>query len=181
MNMKANGMGAASLNALLDEIAAERARQDAKWGALGPDDDERTRRMLGATKDLEAAKSLARYWQDTNDTAARQGAITWQGILLEEVFEALAEPDPVRLRAELVQVAAVAVKIAQAVERLTAVAEPLSPVMQRLVERVQADAECVGCLKGVDLTNEADVEAALLFAVWRGARVTEVPGGKSDE
>lgn len=31
----------------------------------------------------------------------------WDGVLLEEVYEALAEPDPERLRAELVQVAAV--------------------------------------------------------------------------
>ena len=45
------------------------------------------------------------------------GAHSWDAILLEEVFEALAESDPVRRRAELVQVAAVAAAEIEAIDR----------------------------------------------------------------
>ena len=45
------------------------------------------------------------------------GAHSWDAILLEEVFEALAEADPVRRRAELVQVAAVAAAEIEAIDR----------------------------------------------------------------
>lgn len=38
---------------------------------------------------------------------AENGGVDWRAILLEEVFEALAESEPAALRAELVQVAAV--------------------------------------------------------------------------
>lgn len=58
----------------------------------------------------------------TRDTKAHSqneggdGTVTWWHILREEVFEAAAEDDPVRLRAELVQVAAVAVKMIDALD-----------------------------------------------------------------
>ena len=42
------------------------------------------------------------------DRADREGRCTWAHILDEETAEALAETDPVKLRAELIQVAAVA-------------------------------------------------------------------------
>lgn len=44
------------------------------------------------------------------------GSITWEHILTEEFFEALAEDDPAALRGELVQLAAVAVKAVQALD-----------------------------------------------------------------
>lgn len=44
------------------------------------------------------------------------GTVTWWHILREEVFEAAAENDPEKLRAELVQVAAVAVKMIDALD-----------------------------------------------------------------
>jgi hypothetical protein len=43
------------------------------------------------------------------NAAANAGEVTWRHILIEEVYEALAETDPERLREELVQVAAVCV------------------------------------------------------------------------
>lgn len=56
-----------------------------------------------------------------NDVDARSrtkgdGTLSWWHILREEVFEAAAEDDPTKLRAELVQVAAVAFKAIQALE-----------------------------------------------------------------
>ncbi|MER6951259.1 hypothetical protein ABT294_45315 [Nonomuraea sp. NPDC000554] len=49
--------------------------------------------------------------------AAARGELSWRHILHEEVLEAFAEDDPELLRAELVQVAAVAVKWVQALDR----------------------------------------------------------------
>ncbi|WP_217183393.1 hypothetical protein [Streptomyces sp. AC495_CC817] len=48
---------------------------------------------------------------------------TWWHILREEVFEAAAESDPAALRAELVQVAAVAVKMIDALDSASSVTE----------------------------------------------------------
>jgi len=56
------------------------------------------------------AKVAAARAQRVNDLRVQRGEpATWEMILLEEVWEALAETDPVKLRAELIQVAAVAV------------------------------------------------------------------------
>ncbi|MGN9842063.1 NUDIX hydrolase [Nonomuraea sp. H19] len=96
-----------SLAKVLADVAAERAAQDARWGMqVLPD---------GTGGDGTAADSdLARH---ETDTVARSGALTWRHILAEEVLEAFAETDRDRLRAELIQVAAVAVKWAQALDR----------------------------------------------------------------
>lgn len=51
------------------------------------------------------------------DQARDDNRITWRHILEEEVREAFAEKDPALLRAELVQVAAVAVKWIDAIDR----------------------------------------------------------------
>lgn len=53
-------------------------------------------------------RALANILRDTCDKATQDGGLTWNLILAEEVYEALAESDPAALRAELVQVAAVA-------------------------------------------------------------------------
>ncbi|MET9340854.1 2'-5' RNA ligase family protein [Nonomuraea sp. NPDC003804] len=92
-----------SLAEVLADVAAERVAQDVMFGVQDPADGtgpERTAAADRAKADLETAK--------------RAGAVTWRHILHEEVLEAFAESDPDRLRAELIQVAAVAVKWAQA-------------------------------------------------------------------
>ena len=53
--------------------------------------------------------SLADYAKVVCGAKAKAGTLTWKDILLEEVYEACAESDRQRLRAELVQVAAVCV------------------------------------------------------------------------
>lgn len=52
----------------------------------------------------------------TNARAA-DGRVTWKDVLLEEVYEALAESDPQKVRAELVQVGAVAARMVLAIDR----------------------------------------------------------------
>lgn len=117
---------------VLADVLAERARQDAKWGeqnhadGTGPfttplfspveflDDD--------FTADLIARKLRARCERRfaIDPRHREEPAGTWRDIFLEEVFEALAEDDPAKLRAELVQSAAVLVAWVEAIDRRAA-------------------------------------------------------------
>lgn len=96
------------VTAALDEVAAERVRQDAKWGEQNHPDG--TRPTIPTLNAREQAIHECDY-------AHRNGTGTWRHILEEEVAEAFAESDPVKLRAELVQVAAVAVAWVEAIDR----------------------------------------------------------------
>ncbi|GAA2159263.1 hypothetical protein [Glycomyces lechevalierae] len=100
---------------VLDEIAAERARQDAQWGEQNHPDGTGPKVVLagGNAWMEEHAEHARRECQ----TAADAEAVTWRHILREEVYEAFAEFDPAALRAELVQVAAVAVAWIEAIDR----------------------------------------------------------------
>lgn len=111
---------------VLQDIGDERARQDAKWGEQnhpdGTGDQEHPLVELAYYRSSElferiTAGSLAYRAKDATDRAARKGRVTWTAILLEEVFEALAEDDPSALRTELIQVAAVAASWAEAIDR----------------------------------------------------------------
>ncbi|MFD1535644.1 NUDIX hydrolase [Nonomuraea guangzhouensis] len=106
-----------SLARVLGDVAAERAAQDAKWGMQAVPD---------GTGAEDAVAEADRARRET-DEAGRRGELTWRHILREEVLEAFAESDPELLRTELIQVAAVAVKWAQALDRRPAVAERSNP------------------------------------------------------
>lgn len=92
---------------ILAEVQAERERQDARWGEQNHPDGTGDRRW-------SAAANVVRGEVDDD---ARRGRTTWNGVLREEVFEVLAEEDPGKIRAELVQVAAVAVAWIAAIDR----------------------------------------------------------------
>lgn len=102
-----------SLARVLGDVAAERAAQDTRWGIQAVPD---------GTGAVDAVAQADRARRET-DEAGRRGELTWRHILREEVLEAFAESDPERLRTELIQVAAVAVKWAQALDRRPAGAE----------------------------------------------------------
>ncbi|NEA21580.1 hypothetical protein G3I70_08560 [Actinomadura bangladeshensis] len=106
----------------LAEVQAERAR----WGEqnhpdLDPHDIDAVTRHQYAFR--------AQRWKEFNAQRAETGCevknrnpaavpcTAWDGILLEEVYEALAEEDPVKLRDELIQAAAVAIAWAEAIDR----------------------------------------------------------------
>lgn len=91
---------------ILHEIEAERAAQDAEWGEQNHPD--------GTGGDWGAAREMHRR---KCGEAFERGAGTWRHILIEEVAEAFAETDPAKLRAELVQVAAVAAAWIEAIDR----------------------------------------------------------------
>lgn len=96
-----------SQESILIEVLQERRRQHARWGEQSWPDG------TGTPADQEVASSARAR------TSARleQGTVTFRDILEEEVAEAFAEDDPALLRAELVQVAAVAVQWIEKLDR----------------------------------------------------------------
>lgn len=100
-----------SLQDVLAEIAEERARQDARWGEQNHPDG------TGQAYELSTIPELtADFAKQRCDSAFEGGTGTWEHILHEEFCEAMAEDDPVRLRAELLQTAAVAVHWIEALD-----------------------------------------------------------------
>lgn len=102
--------------AVLDEVLVERARQHATWGDQSAHPD-----GTGGAAGLHpsAARHHVTQAQEACRLAFEQGVGSWRLILEEEVAEAVAETDPARLRAELVQVAAVAVAWIEAIDTRT--------------------------------------------------------------
>lgn len=102
---------------VMSEVAAERARQDEKWGeqnhpnATGP--------LVTWASDFrnEPAKKLAELATQRCQTYFADGHGAWIDIALEEVAEAFAEQDPAKLRTELIQCAAVFVAWIEAIDR----------------------------------------------------------------
>lgn len=92
---------------VIADIIAERARQDDSFGAQNWPDG------TGSKTQQDEAGQARKWCED----AFASGYGTWSDILAEEVAEANAERDPTRLRAELIQVAAVACAWAQAIDR----------------------------------------------------------------
>lgn len=111
---------------VLTEVAAERQRQTDKHGNQAdlPNGtgaghwhqmDNYYIRRHGIRND-----DLAEWAKARTDQASRSqgdGSVTFEHILTEEWAEAIAESDPCALRAELIQVAAVAVQWIEAIDR----------------------------------------------------------------
>ena len=100
-------MSANTTESVLSEVADERARQGAKWGQQNHPNG------TGLPPELLAAER-SRWVCEQN---FRNGRGTWADILREEFHEALAESEPAALRAELIQVAAVAVAWVEKIDR----------------------------------------------------------------
>lgn len=64
----------------------------------------------------QTAENLAQEAKSWTDYMSDIGEVTWHDILTEEVMEAYAEDDPLLVREELVQVAAVAIKMIYAID-----------------------------------------------------------------
>lgn len=82
---------------VFDDVLGERHRQLVKWGPQ--------RHEFGTGKPGD--RGLSDWYRHECDVAATTGDVTWRHILLEEVYEALAETEREPLRRELIQVAAV--------------------------------------------------------------------------
>lgn len=83
---------------ILCEIIAERIRQDAKWGEQHWPD--------GTAVDF---KGTADRYRITCNNNFKDGTLTWADIAKEEFYEALAEVEWPKIRAEVIQVLAVLV------------------------------------------------------------------------
>lgn len=97
---------------VLQQVLVERIAQDTKWGEQNHPDG----------TGYDGSDRHADFWRQRCQDAFADGDGTWGHVLLEEVFEAIAEKDPAKLRAELVQVAAVAVAWVEAIDRRQAAA-----------------------------------------------------------
>lgn len=121
---------------ILAEVAVERGRQDARWGEqnhpdgtgpaelwespisrglVGGWDDELTWADV-AGEDAYSVATSADHLAFARDGAAAD-ARTWADVAGEEFWEVMAEADPAKLRAELIQLAAVAVCWVEAIDR----------------------------------------------------------------
>src|SRR5690242_17100897 len=86
---------------VFQEIADERDRQDTKFPGQ--------RLALGGGPLLPAMLHDVRRLNDN-------GQATWTTVLLEELYEALLEQDPIKQRKEFIEVAAVAVRIVENID-----------------------------------------------------------------
>lgn len=97
-----------SVSKVAFEIVAERRRQMQKWGDC--------EKLPDGTRNGGANVHMLAQARQSCDRAYREGRLTHAHVLEEEVYEALTEEDPVRLRAELIQVAAVVAKWIQDID-----------------------------------------------------------------
>ena len=97
-------------NRVLLEIAAERDRAEAKFPNQHIPNFPERMDFDHAIAEMEQAKELT-------DRCHASGLVTWWHVLREEVYEAFAESDPAKLRAELVQVGAMAVRWIEDIDR----------------------------------------------------------------
>lgn len=95
---------------LLDRVYRERRQQYERWG-------QQDHEFVHAEPEFRRFARQADRWKQINDARSDDGSTAWDGILLEEVYEALSETDPHLRVEELIQVAAVALAEAEAIGR----------------------------------------------------------------
>lgn len=111
LSLRGNWLPPDSTPQVLLEVALERRNQHEAWGeqnwenGTGPEEDTEF-----TIENLEGLR-----WQ--NEYMFERGELTFSGIFLEEVMEVMTEADPDKLRAELIQVAAVAIQWVEAIDR----------------------------------------------------------------
>lgn len=97
---------------VLQEVLAERARQDERWGEqnhpVHDPEDPAGVFLLGRSYAALEQEAKARF---------AAGRRSWALVELEEVFEALSAKTPEEARAEFIQVAAVAVAAVESIDR----------------------------------------------------------------
>lgn len=94
---------------IAEEVLGERESQIAQWG------DQKHPLVFSESDRLRFAKQ-ADLWKQINAARVVEGSLTWDGILLEEVYEALGEANPDLGRAEFIQVSAVGQAIVESID-----------------------------------------------------------------
>lgn len=103
---------------ILGEFSKECRRQQEKWNVQSHPNGTGRNVYWGLTTGNYDAFETALLYRHFTEVAAKQGKLTWLAILMEEVAEALAEDDPRKLRAELVQVGAVVASWIEKIDRI---------------------------------------------------------------
>lgn len=99
---------------VLRDVVDERIRQDAKWGEQNHPNLPRDVKHPCAFFGMPTADAARLHCED----AFKRGIGSYAHVLIEEVCEAIEDAhDPVKLRAELVQVAAVATAWVEKIDR----------------------------------------------------------------
>lgn len=106
-----------SAELVLQEVLAERQRQDGKWGQQNHEVVPPRTADFSVIVARQEYEDSADAFKGLNDMDVARGTVGWDRVLLEEVYEALAESDPRKIREELVQVAAVACAIIESLDR----------------------------------------------------------------
>ncbi len=96
-----DGWGAA----LVDEVYAERVRQEAKFPGQV---------LLYSSWDLADHEERANELKRWNDSAGHR--LAWDSVLREELHEAFAEEDTSKMRTELIQLAALCFRVIQQID-----------------------------------------------------------------
>lgn len=117
---------------VLEAVMAERQAQYEKWG-------EQNHPTLSLIQSHERFAILTNAQKRGNAERVKNGTLDWWSILSEEVFEAFAEADPAARRAELIQVAAVAVAMIEHIDRESASAPPMTETHVQPKELVLGD------------------------------------------
>lgn len=107
-------MKTATSGLIIDEVIREREAQHAKWGEQNHPDGTGPNLVWAYTGPASYVRETAR---SECQRLSSEGLVTFADILIEEVAEALAEDDPYALRAELIQVAAVAAQWIEKIDR----------------------------------------------------------------
>lgn len=103
---------------VLSEVAAERVRQDAKWGVQDHPSIAPEVELAGPYTRADHYGMLGEFFARSRcEYRFRMGNGSYADILVEEVSEAICAPDDESRRAELVQVAAVAVAMIESIDR----------------------------------------------------------------
>ncbi|WP_063795168.1 hypothetical protein [Streptomyces silaceus] len=137
-----------------EEIDAERQRQIAKFGEQHHPDG----------TGLPIHQHAANRYRDAADRNAAAGVLMWRDVLLEEVYEALAESDTSLLRAELVQVAAVCAAWAADIDSRT-------PAEKQPTEDVKGEQPTPGPAPRTERAHWVDIANALNAAADAGMPV----------
>jgi len=99
------------------DLTQERDAQDRKWG-------EQNHPNGTGSWEFQASATMMR---DRCQAAFRSGEGTWEHVLSEEIYEAYAEEDPEKLRAELVQCGAVIIAWIESIDRARRAAKEAHP------------------------------------------------------
>ena len=106
-------------SSVLQDVAAERARQFATYGTNENIKDGTGRAWLFPLSQKSPAAIEAEFRENYEAHETVYGAPTWVHLVREEVAEAFAETDPDRLREELLQVAALCVSWVEKIDQRT--------------------------------------------------------------